>query len=149
MNMFMASDYVIDWARIFDAKRKLLAWNLIYGTACLLLWRWRKRALLDISHPSAALIAFAKEIMRPRSVISSQLTLSNLGSRRHNCFLTGILYGIKLDRSSCNRASSSKGCSVFMFFFFFLELGQVAFLIISGAVGGRPSLDIKWQGRRH
>jgi hypothetical protein len=71
MNMFMASDYVIDWARIFDAKRKLLAWNLIYGTACLLLWRWRKRALLDISHPSAALIAYAKEIMRPRSVISS------------------------------------------------------------------------------
>jgi hypothetical protein len=39
MDMFMASDYVIDWARIFDAKRKLLAWNLISGTACLLLWR--------------------------------------------------------------------------------------------------------------
>jgi len=57
MDMFMASDCVIDWARIFDAKRKLLVWNLISGTACLLLWRWRKRALLDISHPSAVVIA--------------------------------------------------------------------------------------------
>ena len=147
MDMFMASDYVIDWARIFDAKRKLLVWNLISGTACLLLWRWRKRALLDISHPLAAVIAYAKEIMRvPRSVISSQLTLSNLGSRRHNCFLTGILHGVKLGRSSYNRVSRSKGCSVFSRVFFFLGLGQTAFLIISGAVGGRPSLDIKWQG---
>jgi hypothetical protein len=71
MDMFMASDYVIYWARIFDAKRKLLVWNLISGTACLLLWRWRKRALLDISHPSTVVIAYAKEIMRLRSVISS------------------------------------------------------------------------------
>jgi hypothetical protein len=65
MDMFMASDYVIDWARIFDAKRKLLVWNLISETACLLLWRWRKRALHDISHHSAVVIAYAKEIMRP------------------------------------------------------------------------------------
>jgi hypothetical protein len=65
MDMFMASDYVIDWARIFDAKRKLLVWNLISETACLLLWRWRKRALHDISHHSAVVIAYAKKIMRP------------------------------------------------------------------------------------
>lgn len=40
-----------------------------------------------------------KEIMRPRSVISS-----NLRSRRHNCFLTGILHGVKLDLPVTERA---------------------------------------------
>ena len=41
-------------------------WNSLFAAVAL-----EEEALLDISHPSAALIAFAKEIMRPRSVISS------------------------------------------------------------------------------